>query len=103
MHATQAQLLGVMPLKLKSAFDPNPQPGAPVSQPAEQADVAVTLSTQLQQDICAAANASELTVVAGDTISWTCHAQQAHLVIPEMQLSATQKRALWQQIWSGQS
>ncbi|ALU43108.1 hypothetical protein [Pseudoalteromonas rubra] len=103
MHATQAQLLGVMPLKLKSAFDPNPQPSALVSQQVEQADVALTLSARLQQDICTAANTSELTVFAGDTISWTCHAQQAHLVIPDTQLSAEQKRALWQQIWSEQS
>ncbi|RZM71914.1 hypothetical protein C3B51_22170 [Pseudoalteromonas rubra] len=103
MHAAQAQLLGVMPLKLKSAFDPNPQPTASAPQPVEPAAVALTLNAQLQQDLCLAANVSELSVAVGEPLSWTQRAQRAHLVIPDASLSAKQKRALWQQIWRGQS
>ncbi|AZZ99473.1 hypothetical protein [Pseudoalteromonas sp. R3] len=101
MHAAQAQLLGVMPLKLKSAFDPNPQSAMPASAPVEHKPL--SLNEQLQQDLCRAANVGELRVVKGDAVNWACNGQQAQLIVPDAQLTGEQKRILWQRIWSAQS
>ncbi|TMP36754.1 hypothetical protein [Pseudoalteromonas rubra] len=98
MHAAQAQLLGVMPLKLKPAFDPNPQPAMPASVPVEHEPL--SLNEQLQQDLCRAANVGELRVVKGDALHWSRNGQQAQLIMPDAQLTGEQKRILWQQIWS---